>query len=269
MGFLKEQKQYHTTYPTLSVTAFSRKLVETEDLDPVYCLLHRADLDESTLKRWLLAYWCYYHCGVASLASERTSKGFYATLRLAQAEKWSRGAERRHFRGSSEEKALTFLENTYPQPEKAVDVLLKHKIFQGVSEAIQKWPIFGPWIAFKAADMLERCLGAPIDFSDCELSMYKEPVEGAKMIDPFLSIKEVVQKVLKGLDGLKAPPSYDRSCGLQEAESCCCKWHSHMKGSYPIGKDSREVKHALTGNWGKIGERLLAQVKTLGKGSKC
>src|SRR5689334_9165626 len=78
-----------------SLEKFGNDLLDTLDLDPVYVALHRARLDRATLKRWLLAYLCFYHGGVASrLAS---AKDFHLEARKAHDEKWPRGRERRHF----------------------------------------------------------------------------------------------------------------------------------------------------------------------------
>ena len=57
------------TSTPLSVYDFGAQLLETKDLDPVYVMLHEADLGKPTLYRWLIAYWAFYHCGTAAWAS--------------------------------------------------------------------------------------------------------------------------------------------------------------------------------------------------------
>ena len=53
----------------------------------------------------------------------------------------------------------------------------------------------------------------------------------------------------------KAPPFHDRPVGVQEVETIFCKWKSHVKGHYPLGKDTRELHHGLQG-WGALAEKL-------------
>jgi Holliday junction DNA helicase RuvB len=54
----------------LSLEEFGVQLLLTEDLDPVYPMLHRANLLTEILYPFLFGYWCFYHVGVAALLTE-------------------------------------------------------------------------------------------------------------------------------------------------------------------------------------------------------
>lgn len=259
------------------VIEFGADLLETNDLDPIYNLLAESEMDKSQLNRWLLAYSMFYHAGVASMLAER--EDFYEAC-AEDFDNYPRCEERRHFRGEKAKNALGFLkaanapeEHTYywyygkrgDQP--STD-------FKSVVKRIQTYPMYGPWIAFKLADMGERIFGIPIDFSNCALNMYSEPRSGAALAlkddeNADMSereLDEVVVSIASELNnkGFKAPPWGDRLINLQEAETVLCKWKSFKHGHYFVGKDKQSVQEAL--NWkqqGMIREQLLETAMSL------
>lgn len=247
---------------------FGTTLLRTNDLDPVYVMIGRAQLPAPLLQRWCVAYWMFYHVGVASRIAE--AKDFWTTTEQAFHEKWPRGAERRHFRTQRAWNAVQWMK-TLGTPE---DLLAQWfaKIddapltFQTVSRRVRSTPEFGPWVAFKVADMAERVLKIPIDFADCALGIYREPVKGAALIaygdeDRRLSTDEltsVVKQLAREWSAWLAPPSYNRPINVQEIETILCKYKSHTHGHYPVGKDSEEVLHALD-TWGDLAQHLHRQ----------
>lgn len=263
----------------LTVTAFGKRLIETEDLDPVYTMLAGAKLPKTQLKRWCLAYWMFYHVGVASKASEYSNKEYWDFCReWAGAPSSARGTERRHFRGPKAPAAVSWLEAKYDTPEKVLDGLWEgwgpvgSSIgYAHVVKIVKTWPMFGPWIAFKIADMVDRVLNVPVDFSSCELDIFEDPLKGGTLVHMLVSRKgctvldalEVWERSSRTdklaslrwsldylgrktqLGALKAPPFQDRLINVQELETVLCKYKSHLNGRYPIGKDTLEILHAL------------------------
>lgn len=275
----------------IGVREFGDLLIKTQDLDPTYVGLYGAHLEKDQLYRWLLAYWCFYHVGLACWLSENTGKQYWSYMRMAaenvkptphpRYERWPRAAERRHFRG---QKCVNAIESMwlmseeglkssgdqaafYNSAEFLVRGLTSCRTDKAVMRVVQTWPMFGPWIAFKAADMLERCAGVPVKF-DANLGlMYEEPRRALGIL---------VSEEHGGLNGYPghdhtwwynnlsmyfrarlAPPARDRTCGPQEVETVLCKWKSYMGGHYHIGKDIRDHREALVG-WGPTAERMLA-----------
>jgi hypothetical protein len=272
----------------LSIVEFGGALLRTRDLDPVYVAIAASKLDYHVTARLCLAYWCFYHLGVAArLAEIKQSKKFWETMYLAALNEgdpkpWPRGAERRHFRGKQAERAMEELIMMYGKhdPVKAVDGLLGAApcdwtpTFQSISTAVQAHRGFGDWIAFKIADMAERVLGYPVDFDDCHLGIYKDPRQGAAVayqethhgqLSPVPweypitdeQLKWTVEYYIKLFRKKRAyaPPHYDRYVNVQEIETIFCKYKSHLKGHYPVGKDTAEIRHGLTG-WGDLAETL-------------
>lgn len=148
--------------------------------------------------------------------------------------------------------------------------------FSHVTNAVRQHRGFGEWMAFKVADMGERVMGLDIDFSDCELGIYKDPRQGAAVA--FLEwaaqggpqphkeeygpgkpvpeapwgypitdeeLKDTVAHFVKQFRHFKAPPRGDRPVNVQEVETIFCKYKSHLKGHYPPGKDILEIGHGL------------------------
>lgn len=263
----------------LSLEEFGNELLRTQDLDPVYVALHGVNISNAQLRRLCLTYWCVYHLGVAAKLSTLTGRSYWTALMEVAVNKsapgepkpWPRGAERRHFRGAQAVAAVVDLAARYKTPEHAVAAMLEpgdgaRPTFGGVSARVQEHQGFGPWIAFKIADMSERVLGYDTDFTNCELGIYKDPRQGAALArfgdwkhpitDPEL--KETVDLWVAHWrkKRAKAPPKNDRLVNVQEIETIFCKYKSHVKGHYPPLKDTTELRHGLVG-WGPLAHQLL------------
>ncbi len=249
----------------MRIEEFADALIISGDLDPVYIALCRVNLPHDQFRRWLFAYWCFYHMGVASYLSEFTDGRYWDQMSKAAknaspppvGERWPRGTERRHFRGEkcvlamemfATRPAETWVTSLYPF--ETADEIIKH--------VSSRWPQFGSWIGFKVADMLEVCAGQPIEFAPSIPLLYKEPAAALTMLagpDPDRgtgAYGDLIARVGQYLE----PAAGRRQCGVQEAETVLCKWKSHMNGHYPVGKDSREIRHHLSG-WGDTAEALL------------
>lgn len=259
----------------LSIQVFGSQLIRSGDLDPVYIALHRQDWSQDQLCRWLVAYWSFYHCGVASWLSERKGEDFWPAFGAAAVNetpsplggRWPRGRERRHFRGKAAIEAAKFLQNNYPLiPEAMALIATTHApSYKAVSDFVQLHVGFGPWIAFKVADMLDRVLGRRVDFSTAAVFMFKDPTRAAVMYwnqqhgrdledepgPPFIRnviIPEVTQELIQHFSHpsrFRAPPRADRPINLQEVETILCKWKSHVHGHYPPGLDTREIREGI------------------------
>lgn len=263
---------FKSKHDLIEVTRFGERLLDTGDLDPAYIALWGAKLPEDQLKRLLLAYFCFYHLGVAAFISEFEGADFFECLLQAaenkcpymvdgvMRERWPRGVERRHFRGPDCLNAVNWLRLQEPRsPENLINRLIGNVCknaplrLQDILDRIQAWPLFGPWIAFKAADMLERVLDVPIYFPDDLAIMYKEPRAALDLFE--LSEQESNRQLLSWFERFPAPPSNNRPCGVQEVETCLCKWKSFLHSHYWIGKDIEEVQSHLVG-WGNIARKL-------------
>jgi hypothetical protein len=264
------------TYQVKTYKQFGQMLLNNGDLDPVYLALNRSQLDYDTKLRWCLAYWCFYHVGTASIiATAKSPKKYFELMKMAD-KNLPRGTERRHFRGAASKKAIAHLSNQ-GHPEDIVLNMLgvtgerdSEITFEDVYLSITRTPQFGPWIAFKVADMAERCLEVSVSFEDCELDMYKDPKQGAALIDAGdvnaeVDIKRVVKRLIKEFSGNNVDASGRiRKPNLQEIETILCKYKSHYRGHYPIGKDTMEYRGILCSSkeWGKIGTQLFESLPT-------
>lgn len=269
-------KLIHMTTP-LTIEEFGSELLRTLDLDPVYVMLThpQAGLSSDRLAKWLLAYWCFYHSGVASYLSDAlTNNDFWEGMHTAAAnnvatQNWPRAAERRHFRGSAAVNAMVDLNTCFLNPELMIWNLERRTTFKEMNAYVQTWTQFGPWIAFKVCDMAQAVLRLPLDMTGATLSVYREPAEGARLAyqhwhpgdttalsfaAPYY-VAYAAKRLLAEFALHKAPPHMDRELNLFEVETILCKWKSHMKGHYPVGKDTREIIHGLEG-WGETAQKL-------------
>lgn len=284
----------------MSILTFGEALLSTGDLDPVYLAIQNAQLEEPELHRLCLAYWCFYSLGTAAYIAHhgKTPKKFWTLMWMAahndefykdlptygKADKpWPRGAERRHFRAANATGPIRYLADNYRDASAVVRAMAlmdephtDYVTFSDVAKVVESHPGFGPWMSFKIADMCERVLNYDVDFSNCELGIYKDPRQGAAVgflelestehlrgvykLDPWaypISNEELKQTVAHYVKAFKkfSPPGGGRKVNVQEVETIFCKYKSHLKGHYPMGKDTREVHHGLQG-WGPLAERL-------------
>ena len=250
----------------VDIEPFGEALLKTGDLDPIYVMLHRAELELRLLHRWLVAYSCFYHAGVASKLAEAGGWGPY-TEALASA---PRGTERRHFRGAAAVKAVDFLKARYTEPEGFYDYIAASPVdLPTVISRVEEHYLCGPWIAFKWCDLLDRCSGVPLVFDEAHVFMFDSPAkavdalwerrEGISAAGSLVTAverrREIVDYLLGYFAGYLAPPAYDRPLGLSEVETILCKFLSPTHGHYPLGKDIREIRHGIKG-WGPLAERL-------------
>lgn len=239
----------------LHVVDFGKQLVKTGDLDPVYIMLHNAQLPPKLLRQWLLAYWCFYHCGTACWI---VSHDYWPSMHRAAAScKYPRSSERRHFRGEFAVKAVKWLEK-FPG---GIDYMfggftegVQPKSLESVMKYVKTWYGFGDWIAFKVADMLERLDICQVSFTEADTFLFDSPREGAQLVyDKYAVAKQkeydpaVFALVFLGeqLGHMKAPPRHERRLNGQEYETVLCKWKSHLSGHYHVGKDIREIREGL------------------------
>jgi hypothetical protein len=246
---------------------WGRQLIASHDHDPLYSglarVLQHGMADRDRIRRYFLTYWCCYNVGASWWISEYEGREYWDKLRVAAENntptpikgvaRWPRGGERRHWRGQKCVDGVDWLATHYRKPEDAVKPLEQLRSLKEVETEVMKWPMFGPWIAFKAADMLERVLEVPVVFPNAVTTMYAEPLKGAKIAAPLMGLdtpQEVSDLMLEEYEKMYAPPFGDRRCGVQEVETVLCKWKSAYKsGHYYLGKDTHEHTIELQ-KWG-------------------
>lgn len=242
---------------------WGRKLILANDHDPLYVGLTRWDVRGPRLRRFMVAYWCCYSVGASWLISQQSGSRFWDMLRVAAENvepsplggRWPRAHERRHWRGQKCVDCVDWLRERFRHPEEAVVSLEGARTLREVEAAVTQWPLFGPWIAFKAADMLERVLGCRVTFPDEIITLYKDPREGAEMAREVLGLPDtqaVITELMDAYGGMLAPGyGQDRArlVNIQEVETVLCKWKSARKGHYWIGLDTRDHRAQLQ-EWG-------------------
>lgn len=262
-------------YPRLTVESFGHHLLTSGDLDPIYIALDRVAPERELRARWMGAYWCFYDAGAASyIAEQPTGEAYWDMMRRAAANRperpaphfgpWPRGRERRHFRGRAAVDAVEVLFNRYGErkPERFALFVAgepgERQTYGEVAARAETHPMFGPWIAFKMADMCERLLGSRVDFGESSEILFKDPLAGAAMVwdrwrglpegstAPSIEIgNEVIERLGEAFSYALAPPTYDRTVNLQEVETILCKIKAHWRGHYPLFNDTREIRRGI------------------------
>jgi hypothetical protein len=258
------------SYEVLPIEQFGHELLTSGDLDPVYIMLQ--GMQEPQLSRFLVAYWCTYHVGVASFLADYdlgAGNQFWHLLgsvaaqgpgRSPVGDLWPRGKERRHWRGQNAIKSFNHLKLHYPEGPAGFTDRLRSLggPFKDLDKFIRSHVGFGPWISFKVGDMAEQVMGVPVNFEHAEVFMFDTPKEAARLLvkrqigipdDAKVNIKDsaiarVVAHLVEHFATYPAPNG-KRRVNLQEVETILCKWKSHCSGHYPLYNDIGEVTHHL------------------------
>lgn len=251
----------------LTAIEFSQQMILTRDLDPTYCVLWEAKLEPELRDKFLLAYLCFYHFGTASWICSQPDYWKALAAAAATAEH-PRASERRHFRGEQAVRAVRELTALRQTPSEVVlgwkPPGLRPKALE-VMQCVRRHRGFGPWVAFKAADLLERLGVFSVQFVAADVfNMYESPRLGAELVAKQQGVgkEEACGYALRHLSDalckILAPPRYERVVNIQEIETCLCKYLSYWNGHYKLGQDIIEVKHAIE-RYGKLelSQRLL------------
>jgi hypothetical protein len=144
------------------------------------------------------------------------------------------------------------------RPEYWVGRLLRYSAAEDIMSEVESWPMHGPWVSFKAADMVEVVMNRHVVFSTNIPMIYKEPRTSLHELSEIERVEptQYLQYLLREFEQFGEPARGLRRCGVQEVETILCKHKSHRRGHYPVGKDTAEVRHALVG-WGATAEKLL------------
>jgi hypothetical protein len=265
-----------TTPHRLSIEEFGCELLRSLDLDPVYVMLYHARLTPEQLAKWLLAYWCYYHSGVASFLSEFSNSEYWGMMwevaaNTGDPRRYPRGKERRHFRGQQADRGVEHLKSLFPKPEQVLTELTNRPSFVEMNKYVQSWKQFGPWIAFKVCDMAQAVLGIPLTFEGASLAVYDEPVKGAQLACSIwypnrewnnkqecvdMAVERLLQEFKHHKFRFKAPPRFERELNIMEIETVLCKWKSHMGGHYPVHHDLNEILSEDFRPWGDTAVKM-------------
>lgn len=245
----------------LSPVRFGEALIKTGDLDPLYIALVGAldsgTVDRPWVERFLLVYWMFYHSGVAAAIASFPETFWADVAEAVPGTDYPRGRERRHFRGAKAAEAVAALAERYPDPHAALRALVatnrRPVPYTSVARTVAGWPMFGSWIAFKVADMVDRVLGVDVNWDDPAVAgyMYRFPADGATQTvsyygaEPEPDTIRAALRLLSPLEALSAPPRGDRRVGLAELETVLCKWKAHAAGRYIVGSDTVEIRHHL------------------------
>src|SRR6185436_13579304 len=210
----------------------------------------KVEWPEDQRKRFLVAYWLFYHPGSAAYMAGLPATEFWDAVETVAentapsplGERWPRASERRHFRGDKAMWAAANLANRFKDPAALVDyVAAGAPSYTAIHNRVCSLPQFGPWVAFKVADMLERCMGVPVDFDLGSVTMFDDPKQAALMLarqhlglpatakfrDEKVTVRQVVEHLIATFHGHSAPPAHDRPVGYQEVETILCKCKSH------------------------------------------
>lgn len=263
-------------YERLTMEAFGRHLLETGDLDPVYIALNKSNLSSVQRNRWLTAYSAFYHCGVASYLSEYEGMEFWQAMDVAAANevpapfgRWPRGSERRHFRGQQALKAVSDWASRYGQyPQDMFTRIAGEGGPYGlVAGRAMEHRSVGNWLSFKMVDLVDACMGKPIDQSDLKPFLYETPrksllrewrerqglPETARPKDEMAALQGMLALLQDEFKDLEVPHKPGQAVDMFCLETIACKHQSHLNGHYPLYNDIREIRHGLK-DWTIVSE---------------
>lgn len=245
--------------PQLEALArFARLQQESFDMDPVYPVLRQLHewmgLDEEEALRHTLVYVAYYNLPSACLywllarGRAATDPVYQSALRLPT------GIERRGMRDPKAlHRHLAALEQT-----DVAELLLAQP--GGWVETQQRLGTIwgnGRWATYKAAELMQKVLGAPLEPTDTGMKGSSGPYAGLLLFCPWLPSRPtaaVVQEAEDQAAGLRVVlAEHGVRLDIAEVETVLCDFHSLAKGRYYNGHDIDHMLHQL-----RVAERALA-----------
>lgn len=259
-------------YERLDLVTFSKNIMRSGDIDPIYSALPRAIPDLAQRKRFLTAYIAYYHAGVACWMSERDPDDFWDHMLTAAInedpspnnERWPRSAERRHCRGAAAVELVDRWSRKWPDPSDMWDYFSSGPMDVGsVIKRAKTQYLIGTWLGFKVADLIDATLHIPVDQDDVNVFMYETPVKGiltywrqreglpesARPKDLPILILAANEYLAAQLGHITIPHKEGEKIDLFCLETVWCKWYSHLSGHYPLNHDIDAINEGLIG-WG-------------------
>lgn len=247
----------------------AQKLIKTEELDPVYVLMSRAQIPMEMKGRFFTALWMFYDETTALELSVFEGPDFWRQA-LKKYETARRATERRHFRGTGGLRCLESMQKFVgsERPENFTHNLFA-PTYMGVKQKVEKylWG-FGDYFVWKIADVQDRVFGFACDFDEAYSYLPKLAKKGFLLIEQqaeeevgasFGSLEEVARDCVKYAQqsGLMAPPSYDRLVTIQEIETVACSWRKINSGSDEF-KDIPLLRKAILRSKHPLTTQLLA-----------
>jgi hypothetical protein len=225
---------------------FARLTVQTGDLDPMYDMMAKARQikGDRWINRYALHFFMFYDAGgAARCANDDTPFWSYVTNGYHL---FRRGTERRHFRGDNGKTAVVSIQ-LKGEPEAVwsrMSAPTYTNLLANINQNFQQCQI-GPYFAWKAMDILDRCLGFPVILTRAEAvkGIPDQPKECAKAVFPHLSLGDALDTVVDAIKDLPAPGVDNRNCGYSEAETVLCMLKGYfITKTHTIGDDVDE-KH--------------------------
>lgn len=253
----------------LGIVEFGRRLIETEDLDPVYVAMYRAKLARIEIVRFTVAWLMYYHTGLGCQIAE-SPRMFSRMVYIAKHnDGFPRGSQRKHHRKEPAVKSALDLRKRFKTGNECLQWLIAgestaREMFFRVCE----WVGWGPCMAWRVPDIFERLGTYPALFVDSDVDLFfTSPKKGAILCAEMYGLDMETPELnahlylMEHLGHMKAPPRYERTINIQETETVFCKWKSHMSGHYNVGRDTGRARQGFEAYpTSELSRRLLSKI---------
>lgn len=243
---------------------FAKATIETNDLDPTYVFLWNAkkELGEQWAARFAVHYLCFYDMGGAIQVANDTNGASFWPVVLDNYDKWPRGTERRHSRGDLGRFYATNL-SKHGTPDHILSRMYA-PTYTGLVKLFRTEFVncgFGTYFQWKVLDFQERIWERPISVSLDEAAKYcpEDPVKCARKLWPDKSFKDALADVTDEISQYLAPPSGNRPCSYQEAETILCMLKGYfITKQHTIGDDV-DSKYKQLKDWPEFHKFLPAR----------
>ena len=224
--------------------AFADATIETKDLDPMYDFIWEARRVKGPewADRFALHFFMFYNAGEAVKAAEYDGP-FWSYVEFGYAS-FKRGTERRHFRGDRGASAVRNLRK-FGNPSSVWDALHEGDYLNLVANVESNFGgcQIGPYFMWKAMDLMDRCLGRPVDvrLPDAAKFMPDEPRKCSSSVFPGVPIRVVLTHIADRIKRFPAPGNPNRMCSYPEAETVLCMLKGYfLTKTHVIGDDIDE-----------------------------
>jgi len=267
-------KQLHKNFEV-----YSRALIESRDVDPVYPLVERIIEHYGFEPEWFIfCYQGFYNlesgiemCKVMPTRNDWKPKKFKKMRKKGILTKFGmerRGTQRRVENQINMFSAVVSWLCEWDGIGRTIGIEIENKEFR---ESIELMPNFGSWSAYKISELFEKSLGydmlelTDLGLEDKNFSRNDGPLGGLRWLfdkgrgdeDSCFNFSENKKTWLKIFNEFGDELSKAWKVDVGEVETCLCKYHKLHTGKYWIGHDIAEFIHLKDYFGNELFEKLM------------
>lgn len=247
----------------------SRRLIETGELDPVYNLVvaGRNYISPTWAAQFCMAHLMFYSVKTSLHLARLNPVGWWQRVRDNYSA-WTRGQERRHFRGLAGLASIASLE-LVGKPSDVFRSPMGYTFHDILKDVQKRYSGFGEYMGLKWVDLLDVEERREVDYSRLPFNLFSGAAKGLEDMWPGRPYKDSLDEIVDYIKEYDDPFQHYRKCGYSEAETIACAYRTYyVKRNYPFGWDINNIRETLKADGAPSSIMLLEHMPKLVEGWK-